>query len=344
MNMRRYWPNPVQPDLRSLAAFRMLAALCFIGNFSNVSIGASQIFGPPAISSIHGVWAALMISATFLLFTGYRSRFCCLLLWAGLSLPSWLAPEAMQAAFHWKILFFWSAFLPISSRYSIDRALDLDDSPQDTASEITAGTLGFTLHFAILLFSAPSPILWLWGAAWIPPQLWPLLRGFLTADKPLSIYYDRDCGFCKRMTAILKTFAAIPNQSVRPAQSLPEIAEQMQRENSWVVVDEKGRSHYRFEAFLLVLSSLKPLSPFITLLRLKPLFHWGTQAYVHVSTHRSQYSRMSAWLTWRPLEKSLTQAQNITAAAALVLLLGLLLLPNTTLIRLFGLLLGFVAY
>lgn len=338
----RYLTNPFRPDLRSLAVFRVLASLFFIGSFSDVSTGASHIFGPLAVSGIHGVWAALILASAFMVLIGYRTRFFCLLLWAGLSLPSWIDPQAMREIFLWKILFFWSLFLPLSSRLSIDSALDLD-SHQDVPKEITAGTLGFTLHFIILLFTHAGPVLWLWLFAWIPAELWPLIKDKLVSKESIRIFYDGDCGFCKRMTLILKTFLLIPTSDIRPAQEIPEIAEQMERENSWVVLDGRGQAHYHFDAFLVVLSKLPLTLPLTALLRIKALSDLGLRAYTHVSEHRGGYSRMTAWLSWRPLEKSLTQVQTYLAAGALFILAGLLLFPNTGIIRLPALLLGFIA-
>jgi len=338
----RYLPNPFRPDLRSLAIFRVITAFCFIGSFGVVSTGAASIFGPLAFSGIHGVWAALMLTSAVMLLIGYRTRFFCLLLWAGLSLPSWIHPQAMGEVFLWKILFFWSLFLPLSSRLSIDSALDLD-SHQEVSKEVTAGTIGFTAHFVILLFSNAGPVLWLWLLAWIPAEVWPLIKDKLVSKESIRIFYDGDCGFCKRMTLILKTFLLIPTSDIRPAQEIPEIAAQMERENSWVVLDGRGQAHYHFDAFLVVLSKLPVTLPLTALLRIKTVSDFGLRAYTHVSTHRGGYSRMTAWLSWRPLEKSLTQAQSYLAAAALFILVGLLILPNTGIIRLPAFFLGFLA-
>ncbi|MBP9864845.1 MAG: DUF393 domain-containing protein [Candidatus Omnitrophica bacterium] len=338
----RYLPNPFRPDLRSLAVFRVLAALCFIGSFGAVSTGASHIFGPLAISGIHGVWAALILASALMLLIGYRTRFFCLLLWASLSLPAWIDPQAMREVFLWKILFFWSLFLPLSSRLSIDSALDLD-SHQEIPKEVTPGTIGFALHFIILLFTHASPVLWLWLAAWIPAELWPLVKNKIVSRESIRIFYDGDCGFCKRMTLILKTYLLIPLSAIRPAQEIPEIAEQMERENSWVVLDGNGQAHYKFDAFLVVLSQLHLTFPLIVLLRIQAVSDLGLRAYNHVSSHRGGYSRMTAWLSWRPLEKSLTQVQTYLAAAALFILAALLIFPNTGIIRLPAFLLGFIA-
>lgn len=332
----------LRPDLRSLAVFRILAALCFIGNFGAVSTSASHIFGPLTLSGIHGVWAALILTSAGMLLIGYRSRFFCLLLWASLSLPSWIDPQTMKSLFLWKILFFWSLFLPVSNRLSIDSALDLDEH-QDNPRTMTAGSLGFILHFIILLFSNASPVLWLWLAAWLPAELWPKIKNGMTSKEPLKIYYDGECGFCKRMTLIIKTFLLIPSEAIRPAQEIPEIAEQMKRENSWVVIDGQGRPHYKFDALLVVLSKLHITLPIIALFRLQVLSRLGARAYTHVSTHRGGYSRMTAWLSWRPLEKSLTQFQTLVASAALIILIALLIFPTAGLIRLPAFLLGFIA-
>ncbi len=337
----RFLPNPFRPDFNSLAFFRILAALCFIGNFSVVSTGAAAIFGPFAVSATHGVWAALMLGSALMILAGYRTRFFCLLIWLGLSVPAWLDPSAMHPALIWRSLFFWCLFLPLGVHYSADEALDLDESHEKSPA-ISAATIGFACHFVLLLFWAPRPLLLVWAAAFLPGEIWPRLKPFFVSTEPSRIFYDGTCGFCKRMTSLLRTFLFLPEGSMRPAQEMPEIAAQMERENSWVVVDARGRMHTKFDAFLTLLPHVHLFAPLAVLLRVQPLEAWGTRAYEHVSNHRGGYSRITSWLSWRPLDLALTRGQTILATAGLIILAGMIVLPGAGLIRFAAALLGFI--
>src|SRR5262245_16994967 len=94
----------------------------------------------------------------------------------------------------------------------------------------------------------------------VPTWFWDKLCTRLStpARAGVTIYYDGECGFCKKMVLLLRTFLLLPGASIRPAQEEPLIYRAMRAQNSWVVVDPQGVAHVKFAALTVVCR----LSPF----------------------------------------------------------------------------------
>lgn len=103
----------------------------------------------------------------------------------------------------------------------------------------------------------------------------------------LKIYYDKDCGFCRNTVYFIKNNFLIPETQVIPAQEKKDIEEDMNKYNSWVVVDSKGNRHYKFDGIIYVTS----LSPKISLLsyffKIGIVRFFGDKIYELVAKNRS---------------------------------------------------------
>ena len=124
--------------------------------------------------------------------------------------------------------------------------------------------------------------------AFLPSWFWDkALSRLKTAGRvETRIYYDQECGFCSRWVRLLQTFALIPETKILAAQSDSSIETDMHRHNSWVVVDETGRRHFRTDALRLILER-SPLLWFLAPL-LKPMsvLRLGNAIYDRVAAHR----------------------------------------------------------
>ena len=290
-----------------------------------------------------------------------------------------------------RMLLFWSMFLPLGGRFSIDYALDLSWAKRKTqffgvgsiallvqicfvywfgAIQKTAGdewwrdgtAVFFSLHIDMLVtplgawlrqFSSITRLvtfgtLWLeilgpflllvpirnrvfrliaivafgvmhvgmmltmhWGwfpivglAMWtaiLPPVVWDRFGTWARkrALAPPAIYYDADCGFCRKCACIVRTMLLLPRCRVRRAQTQAAITRQMEAENSWVIVDAKGVSHYRYDGFLTLLARSPLFGPLAKVLGWKPLFALGDWLYRFVSRRRPLAGRMTAWIRFR---------------------------------------------
>lgn len=132
----------------------------------------------------------------------------------------------------------------------------------------------------------------------VPSIVWDLLgrcARFLHRDG-LRIYYDQDCGFCKKICLLFRTFLFLGETPVLPAQSSPRVYAVMREANSWVVYDHDGRQYLRWAAVLLLLRRsvlLWPVGQLLTLLRMGV---WGDILYEGIASTRGRLSKLTAVL------------------------------------------------
>ncbi|PSF37689.1 hypothetical protein C7H19_09040 [Aphanothece hegewaldii CCALA 016] len=161
--------------------------------------------------------------------------------------------------------------------------------------------LGFFV-FRIGIFPFLSITHWL---ALIPSEVWDYLekRSLTPERQGLVINYDADCGFCKKIVYLLRTFLILPRTPLIKAQENPNptVYEDMQRINSWVVEDWQGNRHYKWEAITYI-CSLSPIFWFLApLLRWKPLMSIGTKFYEAIATNRRFAGNFTKPFKFRPL-------------------------------------------
>jgi predicted DCC family thiol-disulfide oxidoreductase YuxK len=157
--------------------------------------------------------------------------------------------------------------------------------------------------------------------------LFPFLPAFVWERKSrghrsqgVEIVYDGDCGFCRKLVAILVEFSR-PRliHAPRPAQGKDLVT--LRREKSWIVRDENGREYFRYDGLHEVLSvgMLRWASP---ILGLKPLRVAGTWAYRAVARHRGFLGTMFSPFRFRPLP---FRIHRWAEAAVVILFVGILL-------------------
>lgn len=136
------------------------------------------------------------------------------------------------------------------------------------------------------------------GLALIPASLWEGLakRCYGRPQAGLDIYYDADCGFCKKVVHLIRTLAVLPHTPLHTAQSDPVICAAMEAQNSWVVVDWQGHHHYKFEAIAYVCRLSPVLRGLEPVLRWSPVMAVGTRFYEAIANNR----RRAGYFT-RPL-------------------------------------------
>ncbi|MBI3633097.1 MAG: DUF393 domain-containing protein [Candidatus Vogelbacteria bacterium] len=102
----------------------------------------------------------------------------------------------------------------------------------------------------------------------------------------LKIYYDDDCGICKKGARLLNYFALPSDTIIAPGQSDVNIFKEMLERNSWVVVNRVGNKFFGFAAIVEMLRHTKYLWPASYLLTLWPVLWLGEILYRYVATHR----------------------------------------------------------
>ncbi|MEG3439573.1 hypothetical protein V0288_20765 [Pannus brasiliensis CCIBt3594] len=160
--------------------------------------------------------------------------------------------------------------------------------------------VGFGLCFHLGIFPFLSITHWL---ALIPSPVWDTIdRRLQTPERQgLRINYDRDCGFCKKVVYLLRTFLILPRTPVLIAQDNPSIYEDMLAKNSWVIEDWQGKRYFKWEGIAYVVS-LSPIFGFLApILRLPPLMAIGTRIYEWIASHRRFMGNFTKPFQFRPL-------------------------------------------
>ena len=164
--------------------------------------------------------------------------------------------------------------------------------------------IGIGLHIELGLFP------WIGIAtalALLPPIFWEWIYARLRTrlETGLTIYYDGECGFCKKTVMYLKIFLLLPEINLRSALEDDTILQEMMHENSWVVVDAKKQHHYKFDGVGIIIKA-SPLTWFLApLLNLPTIHHIGTRLYEYTARHRKNQC-MPDPLQPAPIQKKLS--------------------------------------
>lgn len=153
--------------------------------------------------------------------------------------------------------------------------------------------------------------------SFLPPQFWDFIFKKLRSGiyPKLHIYFDADCGFCKKGVYLLKEFFLLPEVSIDKAQEFPEIHKIMLEKNSWVVVGESGERKVRFEAAVELFRHSPILKWTVTFFKIPFIFAIGDKIYIWISTHRGFMGQITQYLTWRSPRRELTWWRWITELA-----------------------------
>lgn len=99
----------------------------------------------------------------------------------------------------------------------------------------------------------------------IPSEFWQWCEGLFKKKTPretFHVYYDKDCGFCKRMVSVLVSLLSVRNVVVHSSEGDEKIHKKIIKENSWAGTLEQGETLYRWKNFLKLLeySPYKPVA------------------------------------------------------------------------------------
>lgn len=161
--------------------------------------------------------------------------------------------------------------------------------------------VGFGLTLHIGLFPALGIFTWL---VFIPSDIWEgIFQKIYTPEMAgLTINYDRDCGFCKKMVLFLRTFLILPKTQMRVCQDDPSILADMEANNSWVVVDWQGNRRFKWNAIAYIVSLSPVFKPLAPILRLPPLMAVGTKVYETIASNRRMAGNFTKPFKYRPIE------------------------------------------
>jgi uncharacterized membrane protein YphA (DoxX/SURF4 family) len=161
--------------------------------------------------------------------------------------------------------------------------------------------LGFGLTLNLGIFPFLSTFSWL---AFLPSSFWNNWRKRLQTPERegLQIYYDADCGFCKKVVYLIRTFLILPGTPLLTAQDYPDIYADMQTYNSWVIVDWQGNRRFKFDGIIYVVSLSPVFRLLVSLLAWQVVSTAGTKFYEAIASNRKVAGNFTKPFPFRPLE------------------------------------------
>ncbi|MEM9006875.1 MAG: DCC1-like thiol-disulfide oxidoreductase family protein [Cyanobacteria bacterium P01_F01_bin.86] len=186
------------------------------------------------------------------------------------------------------------------------------------------GIHGFTLFFC----KQPTLFVLLVITTWmvyLPRAIWEACEEATKSPirDGLTIYYDIDCGFCKKVVHVLRTLLILPQTTLLTAQSDLSINQDMETHNSWVVVNWKQKRHYKFEAIAYV-CSLSPIFHFLApVLRCPPVMAVGTQFYKIIANNRKKAALFTRFLTFRTYSLETSNLENFVVGVLLIVFISI---------------------
>ena len=160
---------------------------------------------------------------------------------------------------------------------------------------LIAMEIGFIFNLRIGLFPFISILSLI---AVLPSSVIGFLWRSEKKDKPsIQMYFDKECAFCEKTCYLLRYLFGL-NATIAAAQDDKQIGPILERENSWVVVDELGVQRLRWDALVFVV-------------QVNPRFSWlsrlmqradagGDRFYNWVGDHRYGFGALTARsMPWR---------------------------------------------
>ena len=305
-------------DARSLGLLRIVMAIGFL-----ILLPVRDTISGGSIAAI--LLLVIALFAALALALGYRSRTAAAVLWAvGGSFVFVDASDLFGSKNGLIGILILLSAVPCGAVYSIDRAMgwvpQLGGRITCLATAAILVQIGLTLIAATVWQAADQPsasLVVLFIAALcvlIPAAAWNRLGDWATRfhSNGLRIYYDRDCGFCYKISLLFRTFLLLGDTPIAPAQSEPDVEKIMLEHNSWVVYDRDGTVHLRWHAVLLLLRRSALLRPLGKVLTIMGMGHWGDFLYATIAASRRIFSALTVRVLPLPAASRTIKPSSVT--------------------------------
>lgn len=163
--------------------------------------------------------------------------------------------------------------------------------------------LGIAATMYIGLFPYICLVIWV---IFLPGPVWDKFFGVFRRRGfgKLRIYFDADCGFCKKSVFLFREFFLLPEVEIQEGQSNPGVHRDMEKHHSWVIEAPEGVRSFHYEAFVQILRH-SPLTLGCSWgMGTRPIRFLGVKLYHWVSHHREFMGKFSQWLSWKEPKKS----------------------------------------
>lgn len=168
----------------------------------------------------------------------------------------------------------------------------------------------WALHLGIIATMAIGVFPWTCIAMWtifLPSPFWNKISEMYRKRDfgKLSLYFDGECLFCEKSVLIIKEFFLLSEVSVKQTQSSADIQKAMLKENSWVVINHKGKRFFHFSGVLEMMRHSPILQIFVPILKLPVFFKLLDFAYKWVASHRQLMSSFSQYFEFTSAKKEI---------------------------------------
>jgi predicted DCC family thiol-disulfide oxidoreductase YuxK len=181
---------------------------------------------------------------------------------------------------------------------------------------LIAMEVGFMFNLRIGLFPFISSLSLI---AILPSSVMDFLWCSEKKDKPLiQMYFDKQCIFCEKTCYLLRYLLGL-NATISAAQDDRQIGPILERENSWVVVDEHGVQRLRWEALVFVVQAS---DRFLWVAKLMAKAGaGGDRVYNWIGDHRYGFGNLTArWMPWRKTYPRIGMLSSVFVAVLAALL------------------------
>lgn len=139
----------------------------------------------------------------------------------------------------------------------------------------------------------------------IPGSVWDYFakRCNTPARRGLQIFYDGDCGFCRKTALLLKTFLMLPsNIPIKPAQNDGNANKLLDQHFTWVLRDANGNDSIKWQALVILVKHSPLFWPIAYIMGLQIFSRIGLAFYHWVGRHRGAFGQLTGkFLPYRPV-------------------------------------------
>lgn len=150
--------------------------------------------------------------------------------------------------------------------------------------------LGIAATMTIGTFALCCCLLWM---PLLPGHFWDWVEkqiSKITPKEKYQLFYDKDCGFCRRMVLIFSSILGYRNVEILSSEADEKMHKLIVKENSWAGRNHRGEVFFRWSNFL-ELMAYSPLVPLKVVSHWLPL-KWGDFLYNTVAGNRPFFTRL----------------------------------------------------
>jgi predicted DCC family thiol-disulfide oxidoreductase YuxK len=177
--------------------------------------------------------------------------------------------------------------------------------------------MGLSLHLGPFPWVSVVSIM-----AFIPSFFWDFLTKSLRQRERhgLTIYYDGDCGFCRKAARAVPKIFFIQTVTVMAAPREDGLFDDMMTRNSWISKNANGERHYKVDVLIQILRHSPIMFPIAAVLSVPPIHYLGNKVYEFIAARRSRTCTPDSKITFEPFSTDPLPAWANAAAIYFMLL------------------------